>query len=162
MNIYNLGTAIKNLRIQKRLTQHELAYPVINRATLSKIENGQVEGDKDIIKFLFERLGYKPKDFLDLFYNDSEDIQTHKKLKELKSYTNNTHYISKNKNNVEIVNKIDSLINELQQNKNFMQNILNKQIIYMATIDNIVNKTYGTNEFNFENIINSYKNALIT
>ena len=64
---YDIGLLIKRLRKQKGLKQEELAYPIIDRATLSKIECGKVMPNKTTLEALFERLGFCPHNIADFF-----------------------------------------------------------------------------------------------
>ena len=61
MNLLELGSSIKKLRKEKHLTQEELAQKVkISRATLSKLENGQIAQISIVtLNDILNHLGYE-------------------------------------------------------------------------------------------------------
>ncbi|MCL1934997.1 MAG: helix-turn-helix domain-containing protein [Defluviitaleaceae bacterium] len=153
MAVYNIGQVIKKLRIQKEITQEELAFPVIDRATLSKIENGRATPNKQTIKFLFEKLGIKPNNFLDFFEKENEEEKQIDNL--VKKLNNYTSFYQKNvidKNTPNIIKEIDAIIQKLENNNEFFEDLLNKQFIFMIKIKNDMNK--GKKSYNdiLENI----------
>lgn len=56
MRIESLGKQIKQLRIEKNLTQKELAKDVCSQAELSKIENGKIMPTIDLVQRLSQKL----------------------------------------------------------------------------------------------------------
>ncbi|GAA0316961.1 tetratricopeptide repeat protein [Bacillus carboniphilus] len=48
---------IRSYRIQKNITQEELANGIVSTSYLSKIENGSVEPSQEVLNLLYERLG---------------------------------------------------------------------------------------------------------
>jgi len=132
---YDLGSLIKRLRKQKGLTQEELAYPLIDRATLSKIESGKSMPNYKTIEMLLEKLGYHPGGLVDIFM-DAEAIDSQKTVNELDSYL---VWLVPDENNP-IISKVDRLIEELEQNETFMQNNLNVQYVLLAKALNAHNK----------------------
>jgi|GEM_PF-498359 len=132
---YNIGSLIKRLRKQKGLTQEELAYPIIDRATLSKIESGKAMPNNKTMEMLLEKLGYHPGSLADIFM-DTETTDSQKIVNELNSYL--VWLVNDEKN--PIVNKVDRLIEKLEQSENFMENPLNVQYVIMAKALNAANK----------------------
>jgi len=61
LNLLELGSSIKKLRKEKHLTQEELAQKVkISRATLSKLENGQIAQISIVtLNDILNHLGYE-------------------------------------------------------------------------------------------------------
>lgn len=61
MNLLELGDSIKRLRKEKSLTQEQLASMVgISRATLSKLENGQIaQVSIVVLNDILNHLGYE-------------------------------------------------------------------------------------------------------
>ena len=58
---YDTGSLIKRLRRQKDITQEQLAeYAGIDRATLSKIENGKAVPNNSTLHIIFQKLGLDP------------------------------------------------------------------------------------------------------
>lgn len=65
----NLGDTIKNLRIERQITQRELAEKLgVNFTYISKIENGKLEvlPSEDLIRRIAGILGTNAEDLLDL------------------------------------------------------------------------------------------------
>lgn len=65
----NLGDTIKNLRIERQITQRELAEKLgVNFTYISKIENGKLEvlPSEDLIRRIAGILGANAEDLLDL------------------------------------------------------------------------------------------------
>jgi transcriptional regulator with XRE-family HTH domain len=132
---YDIGNLIRRLRKQKRLTQEELAYPVIDRATLSKIENGKAMPNKQTIEVLLEKLGCYPSDFTNL-YIDTETSETQRIVDELDGYF---VWVMSDENNPAIA-VIDGLIEKLETDGNYMRNIVNAQYVLLAKGFNALNR----------------------
>ena len=56
LRIESFGKQIKQLRIEKNLTQKELAKGVCSQAELSKIENGKIMPTIDLVQRLSQKL----------------------------------------------------------------------------------------------------------
>ena len=56
MRIESFGKQIKQLRIERKLTQKELAKDVCSQAELSKIENGKTIPTIDLVQRLSQKL----------------------------------------------------------------------------------------------------------
>jgi len=127
MPSYELGTMIKKLRTQKGISQEELAYPIVSRETLSRIESGKVSPHTKSMKALLERLGYDPTELFQFFLT-TDEAETNRIENELFTLTS---VIQRNKSeiDVEFSNKIASLIQKLENNKKFMENPLNQQFV---------------------------------
>ncbi|MDR3000946.1 MAG: helix-turn-helix transcriptional regulator [Fibromonadaceae bacterium] len=135
MAFYEGGKLIKRLRKQKNITQEELAYSIVDRATLSKIENGKSESSKETIMALLEKLGFRPSSSIDFYLND-EQSKVVKIQNELNSCLSMQVYDKLNP----VVEKIDALIKELESDEVFMQNPRNKQYVLISKATNLVNK----------------------
>ena len=61
MNLLELGNSVKKLRKEKKLTQEQLASMAgISRATLSKLENGQIaQVSIVVLNDILNHLGYE-------------------------------------------------------------------------------------------------------
>ncbi|MCL2572128.1 MAG: helix-turn-helix transcriptional regulator [Defluviitaleaceae bacterium] len=132
---YNVGSLIKRLRKQKGLTQEELAFPIIDRATLSKIESGKVMPNNKTLENLLEKLGFAPHKITD-FFHDEEMADALKILNELDNLLTFQTYDQKDP----VVSKIDDLIQQLENNEKYMQNELNRQNILILKATNAINK----------------------
>jgi len=53
----HIGPVIKALRLERKMTQSELAAGICSRSYISLVEKGQVTPSPDIVKRLAERLG---------------------------------------------------------------------------------------------------------
>ncbi len=69
--IRELGETIREVRINKQLTQQQVCSDMISRTTLSKIENGHVEPSLETLMILLNRLDIELQDFLKLLPNNS-------------------------------------------------------------------------------------------
>ena len=142
---YAIGSLIKRLRKQRGLTQEELAYPIVDRATLSRIESGKVMPSKKSAEALLERLGYNPSNVVDLFL-DSEMEATQKIMNEIDSYPiMRPAHINKKDEGIQGISesdkarfakdaeqrvaRVNDLIQELEASKKFMDDKLNLQYI---------------------------------
>jgi len=124
MAVINIGTLIKRLRIQQGMTQEDLAYPVIEQATLSRIESGQTMPNKRTIEMLLEKLGYNPNN-ID-FFIDSKTEEIQKSMDELEGLlkTESTYDDQDERNR-----KADIIIKKLEDDEEFMEERLNRQYI---------------------------------
>ena len=135
---YDVGSLIKRLRKQRGLTQEELAYPIIDRATLSKIEGGKVMPGKKTIEALLERLGYSPNNTAD-FFLDNEMVAAQKIINEIDNYITRRPLVVTESTKL-LASKVDALLAELESNKRFMQNKLNFQYILITKSQNAFNR----------------------
>ena len=71
-----LGKKIKELRLQKKMTQAELAGDTITRNMLSQIENGVAQPSVTTIMELAEKLGV-PTEY---FFSENEDLDAFRKI----------------------------------------------------------------------------------
>ena len=109
---YNVGSLIKRLRKQRGLTQEELAYPLIDRATLSKIESGKTMPNNKTLETLLEKLGFALHKFADFFHDeDMADAQVI--LNELDSLLVFQVYDPKGP----AVERVDTLIKQLESSE---------------------------------------------
>ncbi|MCL2362050.1 MAG: helix-turn-helix transcriptional regulator [Defluviitaleaceae bacterium] len=132
---YNTGNLIKRLRKQKGLTQEELAYPLIDRATLSRIESGRAMPSKKTLEALLEKLGFNPSNTAD-FFLDGEMTEVQKIHNELEEYL----VLRKLDYADPMIGKIDALVEQLANNKRYMKNELNQQFVMVVRAMNAINK----------------------
>ena len=137
MAVFKAADLIKRMRKQKRMSQEELAYSIVDRATLSKIENGKSESSMEIIMQLLEKLGYEPEVTVD-FYLTEEQTGAMKLKAELDSYL--TYQIKGDDNPA--IKKIDELIKQLENDEQFMQFTRNKQYILISKSCNLINQRW--------------------
>jgi len=130
---YHIGSLIKRLRKQKKISQEELAYSIMDRATLSKIESGKVMPNKKNIEALFERLGYNPNNIAD-FLLDDESAAIKKITDELEGSLINVGALGEADS---LLKRAIDLLEKLENNANFMSSVLNKQyfMTYKAILD---------------------------
>ena len=124
MAVLNVGTLIKRLRTQQGMTQEELAYPIVEQATLSRIENGQSMPGKRTIEMLLEKLGYNPNNIDIVIDNKTEKI--HRNMDELESLLK-TESIYDDQD--ERTRKADAIIKKLEKDTEFMAERINRQYI---------------------------------
>jgi len=132
---YSVGNLIKRLRKQKGLTQEELAHPLIDRATLSRIESGRAMPSKKTLEALLEKLGFNPSNTAD-FFLDEEMTEIQKIHNELDSYL----VLRKLDTSDPLIARIDDLIETLENNRRFMKNELNQQFVQITKAMNAINK----------------------
>jgi len=135
MSTYNVGNLIKRLRKQKGLTQEELAHPLIDRATLSRIESGRAMPGKKTLEALLEKLGFKPNNIAD-FFLDGEMTEIQKVHNELDGYL----VLRQVDTSAPLIATVDTLISKLESNKRYMQNELNQQFVLISKAMNAINK----------------------
>jgi len=104
----NIGAIIKLNRIKQNLTQEELAEGIISISYLSKIENGKIEPNDEVIKLLCLRLGIEINRQID----DETKALCHEWFRLLLSCTDVEKLKEKYKEVNELVNTIQDL--ELQ------------------------------------------------
>jgi len=126
MPLLNVGTLIKKLRIQQGMKQEDLAYPIIEQSTLSRIENGQTMPNKNTTEMLLERLGYNPGNIDIIIDKKTADIQkTMDELYELISIE------SIHDDQAERTKKADEIITMLEGDEEFMAERVNRQYILL-------------------------------
>jgi len=134
MELFNVGSLIKRVRKQKGITQEELAHPIIDRATLSRIESGKVVPNKSTLVALIERLGLAPSSienfFLDENNSDAEKILT--ELDALRIYETSDESAA--------LEKIDAAVKRLEDNESYMQNPLNVQRVLAMKAENAMKR----------------------
>jgi transcriptional regulator with XRE-family HTH domain len=59
----SIGEIIKALRKERKMNQTQLAGDIMDRSTLAKIESGKLRISKDMVDYLFNRMGYDAKQF---------------------------------------------------------------------------------------------------
>jgi len=134
MEYYDIGSLIKRVRKQKGITQEELAYPIVDRATLSKIESGKVMPNKSTLKALIQRLGLDPYSVAN-FFVDKNDAETVKLINELNAYR---QYETSDED--EVLEKIDTVLKRLEDNEVYMQNPLNVQRVLIVKAENAMKR----------------------
>lgn len=78
MDLGNIGTTIKNIRVGKNLTQKELSNGIITRTYLSKIENDLVNPSFDVIEKILLRLNMSLDEFI--FVCNNKNISDKQKI----------------------------------------------------------------------------------
>jgi len=126
MPLLNIGILIKKLRIQQGMTQEDLAYPIIEQSTLSRIENGQTMPNKSTTEMLLERLGYNPGNI---------DIVIDKKTAEIQKIMDELYALIKTESiyddQEERTKKADRIIKTLEEDSEFMAERVNRQYILL-------------------------------
>jgi len=126
MPLLNIGTLIKRLRIQQGITQEDLAYPIIEQSTLSRIENGQTMPNKSTTEMLLERLGYNPRNIDIVIDKKTADIQ--KAMDELYGYIKTESIYNDQE---ERTKKAEEIIKTLEDDVEFMAERVNRQYILL-------------------------------
>jgi len=126
MPLLNVGTLIKKLRIQQGMTQEDLAYPIIEQATLSRIENGQTMPNKSTTEMLLEKLGYNPNN-IDIVV-DKKTADIHKSQDELFGLLKTESIYDDQE---ERTKKADAIIKTLEDDAKFMEERVNRQYILL-------------------------------
>jgi len=135
----HLGSLIKKLRKKKGLTQEALAHPFIDRATLSKIENGKVMPNRSTMETLFERLGYNAHTNIDSFLG-GEEAKIQKIIDELDSLTFNE---SAPGNAEARYKRAAVLVKALEGNKAFTENLKQRQYLMIRKASILI---FGKND----------------
>ncbi|MCL2365172.1 MAG: helix-turn-helix transcriptional regulator [Defluviitaleaceae bacterium] len=128
MPSFDLGKMIKRLRKQKGISQEELAFPIIDRTTLSKIESGKAMPHRKTLEFLLDRLGYDSNEFVSHFLAP-EDVEVQSAIDELNNLLRTVVRKANTEAKQKMCVKVDALINRLEQNKVFIQHPLNMQFL---------------------------------
>jgi len=124
MAVKDIGALIKSLRMQKGLTQEELAFPIIEQAALSRLESGASMPHKKTVEALLEKLGFNPNN-ID-FYVDKKQAAKQQMMDELEALLETETAYSDQE---ERTRKADVLIKELESDSDFMSNDLNRQFV---------------------------------
>ena len=82
MATIEVGSSIKRLRVQKGITQANLARNIMDISTLSRIERGLIMPSKYMIEALFSRLGFDPNKIAH-FFMTGDDVQFQKIFDEI-------------------------------------------------------------------------------
>ena len=131
MPSYNIGDLIKKLRKQKGISQEDLAYPIIDRATLSKIENGKAAPHRKTLEYLFERLGYDPDELVKHFMMP-DDLNMQLVVDELSQLLSYVMRAQEEKERNEFCNKVENLISQLDGSAEYKAHPLNRQFLLDA------------------------------
>ena len=132
---YNIGSLITRLRKQKNLTQEELAYSLIDRTTLSKIESGKAVPNNKTLEALLQKLGFNPYKITD-FFHDDEMADAQKSINELNSLLTFQTHDPKS----QTIARVDTLIGQLDNNKKYTQHEINRQKILIFKAMNAINR----------------------
>jgi len=136
MPSYEIGNLLKSLRTQKGISQEELAHPIIDRATLSRIESGKTMPHAKTLELLFERLGFDHAELIKI-YLQQEDAEIKTMESELEALLVQIRRNSpKDKENNA---KISDLIRRLETNEKYMDKPLNRQFVLEAKAKNAFN-----------------------
>ena len=128
---YEVGALIKKLRKQKGISQEELAFPIIDRTTLSKIESGRNLPHRKTLEFLLDRLGFDADEYIRHFLT-SEEAETKRSQSELHNImrvrmrSNPERYLS------EYGSRALELIAQLENDEEFISHPLNFQYVLYA------------------------------
>ena len=131
MPSYEIGTLIKKLRKQKGISQEDLAYPIIDRTTLSKIESGKSMPHHKTLEYLFERLGFDHNELIQNFLAP-EDLETQVLVHELSVLLASVVRINPPEEKQIFSDKFTGMIGQLEGNHEFMTHPLNRQFILDA------------------------------
>ena len=110
MVTYRIGLFIKRERLRKGISQEDLCDDIMDRTSLSKIENGRAVPTKQNLDLLLDRLGYNPND-LPFYLLDAETERFQKLTEELDGY------LATHKNE-----EAKTLIRQLEKDKKFAKN----------------------------------------
>ena len=125
---YEVGVLISKLRKQKGMSQEELAYPVIDRATLSKIENGKALPHRKTLMFLFDKLGFDADEYLRHFVSP-KDVKIRNITDELIGILRFGMRFQPESYREEKSKKANALLKQLENNQEYMSHPINKQFI---------------------------------
>ncbi|MCL2050654.1 MAG: helix-turn-helix domain-containing protein [Lachnospiraceae bacterium] len=124
---YDAGKLIKESRKQKGISQEELAAGLMDRAHLSRIENGTITPNKKTLEPILERLGINPY-HTDFFLSEKmTNYQQH--IDSLNSYLADQR-----------TGEADSIINRLENDADFSEHKLNQQYLLCAKACNYANE----------------------
>jgi len=136
---YEIGNLIRRLRIQKGLKQEELAFPILDQTTLSKIENGRVLPNKKTMEALFQRLGVNPANMA-AFFLDKKLA----KIQQLCDEIDSRLLLQKFDHTDAGIAELDALIHALENSLHADDNSLHRQYLLIAKACNAVNKRQPT------------------
>lgn len=115
---YDAGSLIKRLRQQKDMTQEQLAeYAGIDRATLSKIENGKATANSSTLHAIFQKLGVDPSGLSGYFLSRKE-TEWDSARAEIEASASQGNY-----------EKVYALIEELENDAEYMAKNTNRQYV---------------------------------
>lgn len=158
---FSIGEMIKGLRLRAGLSQEELAFPILERSHLSKIERGVTVPSKETLKLLFERLGHNPT-FIADFLIDEEAAKIDKikeTMAEIKNRVQNeVRYVDPAKVTKDDIpgilkkagnDEAEELMASLESNERFMSNPLNRQWLLRIKAENLFERLeYGEEALN--------------
>jgi len=127
MCMYMIGEMIRHHRKQKKISQEELAFGIMNKATLSRIENGNSMPTKYHIEALLERLGVNISGLSALFLT-AEMAEEQRIIDELDVYLTQKN-----------TEEAGQIIAELDNNDEFKSVKLNAQFLFAAKAANAIN-----------------------
>lgn len=128
MPTYDIGAVLKKLRTQKNISQEALAYPIIDRATLSKIESGKTMPHRRTLEHLFERLGHNLRATFDHFIHTKETASENVVQKLIGALVQ----VRRTGDNREFNEKVEGLIGQLEQDEEYLSHPLNRQFLLSA------------------------------
>ncbi|MCL2360445.1 MAG: helix-turn-helix transcriptional regulator [Defluviitaleaceae bacterium] len=128
MPSFDVGDLLKRLRKQKKISQEELAFPIIDRSTLSKIEMGKATPHRKTLEFLFDRLGFDSNEFINHFMTP-EDVAVKLVTDELSILLRTVMRAQELKGREEKLARVTALIQQLEDNHEYVAHPLNKQFI---------------------------------
>jgi len=135
---YEVGSLIKKLRKQKGLSQEELAFPIIDRATLSKIESGKTLPHRKTLEFLFDKLGFDADEYIRYFLTVDE-TETKRLQSELHNILRVGMRSDTERYKREYSNKVLELIGCLENDEEYISHPLNLQFLLKAKASHALN-----------------------
>jgi len=108
------------------MTQEDLAYPIIEQSTLSRIENGQTMPNKSTTEMLLERLGYNPGN-IDIII-DKKTADIHKTMDELYGLLKTESIYDDQEDKTK---RAEAIIKSLEEDAEFMAERVNRQYILL-------------------------------
>ena len=115
---YDTGSLIKRLRRQKSITQEQLAeYAGIDRATLSKIENGKAAANNSTLHIIFQKLGLDPASLSGYFLSGKE-VEWEVARTEIEANASHRDY-----------DKVYALLEKLENDADYMKHNNNRQFV---------------------------------
>jgi len=135
MALIHIGSVIKRIRLQKGMTQEELARSILEVQSLYAIERGDRMPSIKIRELLFEKLGYYDDNFYDN-YLDNKLIRVQEILYELEGLL---EYPTPTKSDP-IIERVDALVKELESTEKYIKFPQNKQHILLFKVANAMNK----------------------
>jgi len=128
MENIHIGIFIKKLRKQQRMTQEELAFDIIDRTALSKLERGLVIPHRKSLIALLEKLGYDTS-IINNFFLDDKEVEVQKIVNRIQLCTANRN-----------TEEVDELLALLENNTQYMSQKLNRQFVISSKASNLINK----------------------